>query len=375
MKAQSWSVDFSLGLLIFLLAGILSFKLLANTTQPNTFQEVYDEAKYLSESFMDEGYPINWTNDTVVKIGLLKENKFQVSKYLNLSVMSYGKTKQHLNTVAEYYIYFENEYGQALNISGLCGYGHSDVTLLPAENKAAYYFFDASEGFMAYPMEGYAATMYAKSGESIAGITTIGDFDALLDSLQNYHLVFLENPHLSESVSLHTEAEAVTLLENWVAQGNTLFITQQAGINESFNVNFSSGLPSGVNPVNITNNVYFNFTLGEALYFAQLDTVQNINADDYVLIGNYSDGKSAMARWEYGNGEVFYLSDLVLTAPFNGNMNITSWISESLGPRISTTCGAVNVSSLHYKNLVSITRIMPYDARLIRMVILAWRQT
>lgn len=121
-KGQGWSLDFVAGLLIFLLAVVLSVKLISNAFTDDNFNDVYDDARILSEAFRGEGFPENWDASNVVTIGLTTDGRLNESKIAELYTIPYKETKRLINTPYDYYLYYGNA-TENLEIQGACGYG------------------------------------------------------------------------------------------------------------------------------------------------------------------------------------------------------------------------------------------------------------
>ena len=85
------------------------------------------DLKTISSSLVLEGYPLNWTNADVQRLGITdgtsRVNQEKLTQLINLD---YDNRKSLLNTQYDYYIFFKNN-GCLINISDDFGIGHSDV--------------------------------------------------------------------------------------------------------------------------------------------------------------------------------------------------------------------------------------------------------
>lgn len=126
--------------------------------------------------------------------------------------------------------------------------------------------------------------------------------------------------------------------------------------------------------VNITDQ-YFSFTVGENIVFSQANYVVNTsNAINFKQIASFNqDNRNAISRWNYGNGTVYFFSDLDASY-FNGDF--ISKIRDSTTSFITIaddTCKAINTSGLNIKALVNTERYLSYDSKVVKMAVYMWQ--
>jgi hypothetical protein len=131
-KGQIWATDFVISMFLFIVAALLVVKLVLLMVESSGFEAVRKDAVIVSETLMGEGYPKNWTNSSVIRIGLTNNNRLNVTKLNNFSEIPYSSTKSLLNTHYDYFFYFKNS-TEVLNITQ-CGYGHPDVNRVGCAN-------------------------------------------------------------------------------------------------------------------------------------------------------------------------------------------------------------------------------------------------
>jgi hypothetical protein len=105
-KSQSFSIEFILAFLLFSSAIVVSIKMISNIYKPTDFNDLVKESELLSDNLLSEGYPINWTTDDVIKIGLLDNNRLSVNKLLSLYNMTYYEAKTASGVRKDFFIYF-----------------------------------------------------------------------------------------------------------------------------------------------------------------------------------------------------------------------------------------------------------------------------
>lgn len=125
-KAQVWITDFIIGFIIFLIGVLLTSRFIFNAMTDDDFSRIRVEAETTSEDFLSEGVPNNWTNDTLVKIGLITNNRLNITKVSRLYNMSYPDTKFYLPSGLDYLLFFQKNL-TVLNITK-CGYGAINLT-------------------------------------------------------------------------------------------------------------------------------------------------------------------------------------------------------------------------------------------------------
>jgi hypothetical protein len=128
-KAQSWTIEFILALLIFSSAIVLSVKYVSNIYRSDDFQNIMKESEVLSDYLLTEGTPTNWTYQDFIRPGLTLSGKIDTAKLSNLTAINYTIARSAFGTNYDFYMFFEDDdgiidiFGEATGIPGLCGYG------------------------------------------------------------------------------------------------------------------------------------------------------------------------------------------------------------------------------------------------------------
>lgn len=105
-KAQSWSVDVVLAVIIFMAAFFLFYPLLKESPSSNV-QNLKDDASNVIKQVSSEDNPL----------GVLNKNEIDVDKLNELKNISYSELKQRLRTEGEFCIYMEDEQGNIVLIN------------------------------------------------------------------------------------------------------------------------------------------------------------------------------------------------------------------------------------------------------------------
>lgn len=112
-RGQAWGFDLMIASIIFT-SGILIFYLYSLNASSETdekLEALFYQGSLIADDLISEGYPIDWTEDTVTKLGLLSDNRINETKlerFYYLSEQDYGKTKTLLKTRYNYYITFSD---------------------------------------------------------------------------------------------------------------------------------------------------------------------------------------------------------------------------------------------------------------------------
>ncbi|MBN1502429.1 hypothetical protein JW930_02715 [Candidatus Woesearchaeota archaeon] len=122
-KSQIWYTDFIMATTMFLLVLVLSFHYITTNyiiTAKETNQVVV-EADKLSASLVSPGIPANWTNESVVSIGIAADSVLNITKlsYLwNMTSTHYETTKYTLGIKSDFLIYFQDRNGSVIDLVG-----------------------------------------------------------------------------------------------------------------------------------------------------------------------------------------------------------------------------------------------------------------
>jgi hypothetical protein len=117
-KSQLWISDYTLSLLLFVVAILIASKIVINSFTTNTvFAELRSDASKISEILVSEGYPPDWNDTGVIRPGLLTGKRLNETKVIN--AMNMGKTnysgfRPKLQTRYEYMVVFEQPDGNII---------------------------------------------------------------------------------------------------------------------------------------------------------------------------------------------------------------------------------------------------------------------
>lgn len=372
-KSQFFYGDFVIAMLIFTAILIIYFNYRPNI--PNQFNDVLNElifdSKTVSLSLTHGGYPFNWNGSNVNRIGITNnDNRINSEKFNAFLNINYNKTKKLLGTNNNFMIFFENETGELINIEGYCGYGTCNVET-SYDEKAAYYYRKDDDTFLkSFMEETFNADIYHDEG----GQST--EFFELVKNLDNYSFIVLEHAFVPND-----KLDSVKMdLENYVNDGRLMMISGELATQQSyeiFDVEFwkkTGQATKNQNATVIAEDEFLTFNIGENITFAQAYYIINksIEAENFNEIARFFYHKSfnkdnnAIARWSYGQGEIFFFSDFD-ASHFSGKFQ--EILEIAVRKWIDPTCTPINKSSINLENLVKIDRLLIYNNEIVRMVL------
>ncbi len=120
LKAQVWYTDFILGLLIFTVTATMVFKFAVDNSLIDTgSSELAAEAQALSEDLMGTGYPEDWDQDSIIRIGITDgEHVLDKSKLAMLSGLvnsSYDRIRIMSGLTRDFQVEFRDRDGNLLS--------------------------------------------------------------------------------------------------------------------------------------------------------------------------------------------------------------------------------------------------------------------
>ena len=363
-------MDFAIALLLF------TFTLAVYFGYANNFQKqekgeldaLITDAKSISSSLALPGYPNNWNNETVIRMGIAEEHRINSTKVSNFKLMNYNASKRIFGTIYEYFVFFTNDKGEVLNVNGVCGIGNPIVGT-KYNVRSAYYYQDEDDEFLKdFMNETFAADIYKN------------DMDNLMSNLSKYRLLVMEHPKISPPV-YNDYKDAI---ESYASNGSLSYFMISGQLvdaqdRELVGVDFikkSGESPSECPAIVNSTDQYLSLTVGQSLVFDQCYRVENSTSatpptTDFKIISTFNKtDEKAIARWGYGNGTVYFFSDFKVTF-FSGDfVKIVEDAAKSL---ISGTCTPINATNAARQKLVKTERYLIYNSKPVKMVVYLWQ--
>ncbi|MBI2647562.1 hypothetical protein HYW99_03725 [Candidatus Woesearchaeota archaeon] len=116
-------MDFIIALMIFIFTLVVYFSYTTNfqKQEKGDLGIIIKDMQSIASSLTLSGYPQNWDNATVIRIGIADEQRLNVTKLRYLKNLNYSISKKKLATPYDYFVFFVNENDTVLNIYGICG--------------------------------------------------------------------------------------------------------------------------------------------------------------------------------------------------------------------------------------------------------------
>lgn len=365
-------MDFAIALLLFTFTVAVYFGYTGNLQKQEggKLDLLAKDAKAMSSALALDGYPDDWNNLTVIRIGVIDDQKLNSTKLKAFKQLNYNFSKRRFGTIYDFFVYFVNEKDEVLNVNSVCGVGFP-LTNLTYNIKSAYYYSDDDDDFLlGFMNDSFKADIYFGDNPS-----NNNDIDALKSNISKYQLLVMEHPLLSTS-NYNSIKDSIN---NFSSSGNFFMISGEltsAQGRDLVGADFykksgqsSSDLNSTVN----NTDEYLTLSVGENIVFRQAYYVENTSsATSFKQIATFNkDGKNALSKWKYGNGTIYFFSDFD-TSFFNGNF--VEKVIETVQGFIEGTCTPVSITAeIIPKDLVKIERYVIYNSKPVKMILYMWQ--
>ncbi|MFH1072892.1 MAG: hypothetical protein V1743_05680 [Nanoarchaeota archaeon] len=378
-RGQTFSIDYIIGMLLFIAAFVISIKLIINQFPSNSFERLNKESYLISEMLISTGYPESWDNNTIIQPGLTTRNKLNMTKLRNLYRMDFGDSRRYFRTSSNYFITIEDKDYGIMYFNQSCGYGESEIRnngSVQYHTVAYYYPQEGGDHFMLLPLwNSFQADVYYRdraAGEIVNGVRINGSLDSLITNISSYQTIILEDPHFDTYSGNYSLAALATEIEDWVSRGNVLILTEQVGIDPLLHVNFPAiPLGSGNSTFIVSTDDDIPFEIGDDVLFTDKFTVsQTGDTMGFLKLSNYTNGETGIAKWSYGDGKVIYFPDI--SGSFNLQPDITEQVNETVRRTALGSCEGLDLSKISYKNMVSIDRYVIFNDKLAALRIYLW---
>ncbi|MDO8740016.1 MAG: hypothetical protein Q7J54_00390 [Candidatus Woesearchaeota archaeon] len=131
-KAQTWYGDFMIAIALFAITMIIYYQYASSISveNKNAIKDLLLDAKAISSSLIEEGYPANWSTFDVNRIGITDGNyRLKQSKIDSFAALDYSRSKFLLGISSDYFVFFEDKYGNVPRLNETCGIGSPQVTI------------------------------------------------------------------------------------------------------------------------------------------------------------------------------------------------------------------------------------------------------
>ena len=161
-KGMVWTTDFLIGLMLFLVMILIAVKILLGMNTSQAGVSVYRDAVYVSDNLLSEGYPFNWTNQTVIMPGIAGNNRINTTKLSNFTDIDYYRVKELLHVSSDFIFFIRNS-TDIINTSR-CIYGYNlttDENCTPRLDTITYDNLVRMDRIVLYQSKVVTLTVYA----------------------------------------------------------------------------------------------------------------------------------------------------------------------------------------------------------------------
>jgi hypothetical protein len=104
-------MDLAVGVAIFVTVLVIFYRAEINIQEVDAreLSDITIEASLIADSLHSKGYPLAWTNETVMELGITENSRINETKLEYMKDMEYNTTRTLLRTKYDYYIYFEHD--------------------------------------------------------------------------------------------------------------------------------------------------------------------------------------------------------------------------------------------------------------------------
>ena len=357
-KAQAFTLDFIISATVFLLVLAAFFRYFDNIDRSDDIdvQDLVSEAHTIELSVFSSGSPREWNSGNVALIGLTNRTPaMDRAKLREFAALPYQKAKSLFGVRKDFLFYLQTADGQLLDLGSRCIVAPEQYSVKPSY-RLAYYYSQSADDFLKDLLVGnYSADIYYKD-----------DADQFYANITRYETIVMEDPHLKSGGTL-SDAQKAAIIENASSHGTTFIFSEHVEI-DMLNVDFNA--PDGNNNATIIlSDSLLGLPEGTTLEFNQRPGIRNVSSPTFQVLANYSDGKISIAKWTYGLGTNYFLSDFDTVL---GPDNIRDEIVAGMPNIMAGTCPDFDISNISAGSLVKFERLGILDGRLVKAVVIVW---
>ncbi len=129
-KGQVWYTDFIIGTIILLTMVVVFFISMHNLeeTRETHAGTLIREGSTITDSLTTSGLPNAWTNDTVVQLGVVDNQRVNLAQLDAYKNVTYANQRRLLRTVADFVFFFEQRDGCIIARNNTRLYGSPEMT-------------------------------------------------------------------------------------------------------------------------------------------------------------------------------------------------------------------------------------------------------
>lgn len=358
-SGQAWSVDFAVSLLLFVAAMVIAYTMLTNVLSDRKFDDVRTQARGAAELLVTPGYPDHWTNESVIRTGLVADSELSLRKARALASVDNDAMRKGLRVTDAVYVYVLNATNGTEAVFGECGVGDLSVSSVPAEKTL-----------------NALAIGDGKVGVSVETNATVFMNDSFFDEMERADVLVLEG-NVAGVIDRSLEQSSIDLADV-AMRGITAIVIGDPGF-PVWGIETNSTTAS---TIQVTSGA------GKRLGLTEGETIDiEIGGSPVAIptlitpggsaVGNFETiatamGKPAIATWTFNDARIWYVATHQGTLSGGGNLtetliNATEDVITIPWPSCSPPTFPANAEQIvHYDRIVS------YHDRLLTLRIVMW---
>lgn len=363
-RGQSWTIDYTIGLVLFLLALGIVADLLVETFQEQEYEVLVDETLRLSENLLSPGYPQDWAED-VVQVGLLHEGRFSWRKYYEFANMNESKRLDSFPTRHNYLITLRKN-NTIQEIGEYCGISNANIP--EDKNNTNEYFDTAYYSGGENELQSWASTNNATIYDS-------DELKLLLDESHNYRLIIFEDANFTNNINdTFTPRILREELNELADYGPRILLTGDLGeavFGTTTNTSSGEGTITNHNEpfFNLNESDTINFTTGYDLTFPNEGEGALGDVGGAKRIQTISEGA---ALWQYGDSRVYYFSSATGDYETQALKDVLMAGLEKARVQSRVNC-AIDETEINSLDIASVERIVADRGETATLTITLWR--
>lgn len=358
-KAQSWTIDFGAGLLIFLLALSLSYGVFMNVIDDQSYGTLQNDAYRLADMLVGSGYPELWDSSDIIRPGLLSDDRLSIRKLELLTSLSNNELKDYF--AVKNFAFFIVDDG--------VNYTDSIVNFTSIKNNC---FIGDPLSVTVNDFISYKRIAHYGTGSELNNfVNTYGDlytnFSSLYSKRYFYDIIIFEDPIFINELSANLSIDQLnTQLEEIASLGTTLIFTGNLSVpllGVSINL---TNITSSSNKSIINHDALFNLNVSDEINFTK---TYDLSVDSFVTHSKMIAEDNSIFYWQYKDSKVYYFSDV---SGSYGALNFKDVIIAGLTNELIKGNYLCTFNGLQKDNLVMVERLLPFKGSVKKLFIYVW---
>ena len=355
-KAQAWTIDYILALLLFITGLGISLFIIIDAFEERSYDYLVQEALRIGETLVTPGFPMYYEEHNLIRSGLTSNNRFSWRKAQIISELSDQELRDTLPIITNAAITLTRN-GALVALNDSCSIGTTTLPQTTNDNHTYFsiaYYASANNNLESFLIT-RNATIYAQD-----------ELQELFANKHHYDIIIFEDPefilHVNDTYSQEQLNNDIALLSEYAKK--LLFIGNVSQTTLGITLNEPTAITSTVQE---HHSSYYSFEQGLNVSLTQARTVQSATV-------NYQEIAQGIIRWQSKDSINYYFSQT--TGLYNNTLPLLQEVEEGIRQsqkKSSITCIQVRPEELSTSNLAYVERIIPDRGTTIKLGVYVWR--